>query len=1273
MADRGDTHYLTSTLNKWFLFSSLVLLAATVWMMISDWDSPWKKYQREYKRIDLEKTKAAYDALETPEAQKGEAALKAAVEKAQADLVGKKSELDTAQAELFKQKGEMYNKDQAAKFAKADLDWTKYLVEEYRTDHAQPSAQQDKLDTAQDKSNATALDKERMEQTLKGAQNKVDDLMASVSGAEKTLAAQTRDQERLRKRMDQLAPDDKAVQVANVIRDAPGLDFVGPTLKVQKVVLDNLTFELNFTKAKRVDMCMTCHMPIDKEGWSDKTDEEPLRSHPRLDLFLTAKSPHPVKDVGCTICHRGGGEALDFVRADHRPQGEKQEEEWRAKYDWHKQHHWDYPMLSQSFIEASCVQCHKTSMELIADEAPKVTQGYRLFEQYGCYACHKVDWFPTSRKPGPSLKNIAQKVRPDFIASWVTKPKSFRPTTWMPQIFHVENFAENEVVVKSNYGAGPEIKGQQWNDTAVASVTAFILSRSGTKPLDPIPVKGDAERGREVFRVSGCLGCHNMAPFPGEEAKTQDLAFEKATTNEHGPNLRGVAAKVNAQWLYWWVKDPSKYWPDTRMPNLRLPDQDAADITAYITDDPDAIFHDVPKGWAEKPSPLDAETLREQARWFFSKVGREELARRLDGKSKDFPWNDMAKLEVAVGEQFVTFQGCFSCHEIGGMEDMMPIGTELSNWGSKTVDKLDFAFAYRKPGEEREKIGDLPLLEPEYREGWLMRKLHAPRSFDIDKVKNPKEKLRMPWFDFTDEQVRSIATFVVGLVDDEVQRAKMVPTPQKQAKDAGMRAIRQKNCVACHVIDSAVVTFKDAHGDLQTIQAESIKLENDLVAPPMDGGLAQLSKYLDQYGKDNDDEVKEVPFRLLGPAPTVGAPGDTVFVPRKDIVDVKPPHGGRFVRVVTDYYMRGAPTFDAHAANPDDAIVRVTADPDKEKKIQDVDGKFRAYSGEPYDKVRWTFAPPVLINEGQKLQRDWFYAFLSDPMPLRQQIRVRMPTFHYYEGEAGAIADYFVQSARDNWASRYARTLRLVLGLDLKPSKESGSKEGSSESGANGSGAKGSGVNGAGAKGSASDAKDLAWPMVMLRKQGLKGMSVEAVAKGANLEPRTVRGIEAGSRPDIDSGLEKLRAFGEKHGFEMQGPVGTAYERVSRRAPSYLEARRKAIADNRGPLGLGHDVAIKGPNCYQCHFHQGEPPDQKESPIAWAPDLARAHERLRESWTEEWLWNPGLVYPGTSMPGNFQGDPPQYQQAYPNSSNADQVEVVLDWLFNLDRIGPSAQ
>jgi hypothetical protein len=43
------------------------------------------------------------------------------------------------------------------------------------------------------------------------------------------------------------------------------------------------------------------------------------------------------------------------------------------------------------------------------------------------------------------------------------------------------------------------------------------------------------------------------------------------------------------------------------------------------------------------------------------------------------------------------------------------------------------------------------------------------------------------------------------------------------------------------------------------------------------------------------------------------------------------------------------------------------------------------------------------------------------------------------------------------------------------------------------------------------------------------------------------------------------------------------------------------------------------------------------------------------------------------MPANFQGDPPQYQAVYPDSSNGQQIQAVLDWLFNSDKVAPLAQ
>ena len=104
--------------------------------------------------------------------------------------------------------------------------------------------------------------------------------------------------------------------------------------------------------------------------------------------------------------------------------------------------------------------------------------------------------------------------------------------------------------------------------------------------------------------------------------------------------------------------------------------------------------------------------------------------------------------------------------------------------------------------------------------------------------------------------------------------------------------------------------------------------------------------------------------------------------------------------------------------------------------------------------------------------------------------------------------------------------------------------------------------------------------------------------------------------------------------------------------------------------------------CFKCHWNHGQPPGEAAEPggevvsvlpIAWAPDLLLSSERLREDWTHDWLWNPPATYPGTSMPANFANTPPEYQAQFPGSSSGEQVQAVLDWLYNLDRLTTGSQ
>jgi hypothetical protein len=196
------------------------------------------------------------------------------------------------------------------------------------------------------------------------------------------------------------------------------------------------------------------------------------------------------------------------------------------------------------------------------------------------------------------------------------------------------------------------------------------------------------------------------------------------------------------------------------------------------------------------------------------------------------------------------------------------------------------------------------------------------------------------------------------------------------------------------------------------------------------------------------------------------------------------------------------------------------------------------------------------------------------------------------------------------------------------------------------------------------------WPALTSYRESGGTLPIADVAKGTTLDAKVVAAIENGSKADTDASFAKVLAFGTQHGFRMNGPVNPSYEEIHRRTPSHLDARNAELGSHGGAIELGRAVGLKGPNCFQCHWHESQAPDQKDAPISWGPDLAIARERLREPWVEDWLWNPGLVYPGTSMPANFQGDPPQYQNVYPDSSNEQQIQAVLDWLYNMDRASP---
>jgi mono/diheme cytochrome c family protein len=603
--------------------------------------------------------------------------------------------------------------------------------------------------------------------------------------------------------------------------------------------LDPAILQINVAEANIVDRCESCHMgtrePVKLTAASmapkGKQPDDYARaftSHPEPELLKT----HDPDKFGCSPCHQGNGRATTSVEKAH------------GNYE-----HWLWPLFPKPNVEAGCQTCHAADMVLVTgDVGWTLSEGKDLFRQRGCVGCHRFEGYDKEpedlnsmaqqikqmegekkenlkqsaylmkqadtaqtneeanrlndqavalrvsnskldlrivqfdrttksllqdmKKVGPNLKDVRLKLNKNWIPVWLKKPTDFRPMTRMP------NF--------------------RLNDEQIQAISAYLWQSA----LPDAPVKhnpGNAGRGKELFEMRGCLGCHSV----GEGDQMQGGGF--------AANLTRVGEKANYDYLVRWVhnarqrtrpycplekKDigPEDYakkglpyvfdlehskCPNdghelqvqnmTVMPSLRLTEQDAADVASYLvtlkknepSSYPDAAFMDDPK-------------LKDE------------------------------------GKKWIRHFGCAGCHEISGFEDEGRIGTELTFEGSKPIERLDFSLltemAERGDGEpikdpdDRARLPEGPAKGPWYSHlGFFEHKLAEPNVWDQGKIKSETEKLRMPNVHLTPEQIRALTTFLMGSQESALPAAYQYrPLDYRRDIQEGWWVVKKYNCMGCH-------------------------------------------------------------------------------------------------------------------------------------------------------------------------------------------------------------------------------------------------------------------------------------------------------------------------------------------------------------------------------------------------------------------------------------------------------------------------------------------
>ena len=518
--------------------------------------------------------------------------------------------------------------------------------------------------------------------------------------------------------------------------------------------------------------------------------------------------------------------------------------------------------------------------------------------------------------------------------------------------------------------------------------TKYIQSSCGQCHLDALPGTPLLNEGRQLLAQSGCLHCH-----------TVQVHATTLQPTDAPPPLTHIADKTTREWIYAWIKDPQAYAATAKMPNFKLSDDDARDISAFLIADSTPVAGDTvslsPKAasdptagaslygesfcatchatqnaagnvvggnigpeltrvgskvkaewlqaWLRNPRTYDPKTPMPHYRFTDQQLATLSgflMAKADSDLLANVHLDPATPQQIAHGKLLVMNYGCASCHEINGIKKPDNFAPELSRIGSKSINQLLFL-----PG--------MPHTLPDYIAG----KLRDPRAFSPG--------LKMPQFSFTAHQIDALTTALLALND----RARTLPPSlmvagnsesNYQPADKAGQLMHDMACFSCHRINGR-------GGDL----APDLSLE----------GSAVQRQWLQAFLKN----------------PTTLRPALIRRMPKFNLTDAE-------INQLSDYILTvyQSPTIDRDSM-PSAGYSAGQIEQGKQLFYS----KYACQACHIVDpKNDKGYIGPTLTAVGARLNGAWIYAWLKDPQALRPG--TMEPKWQMSDDDARALMAYLM-------------------------------------------------------------------------------------------------------------------------------------------------------------------------------------------------------------------------------------------------------------------------
>src|SRR5215467_6893877 len=365
-----------------WLVMSLLLFVGALWAIADDniFRRPWKKYQAEFNRLEIQHLKDAI-AAEQQRLDADPAYQEATKTLAEAKAGVSSGEHARRIADLQRQVRQAQEQDQSKdlnlRFVKSELEELRFLYDD-ALHHGQPTeALLAKIQEREQLRTERQAIYGASQQGIEDLQNQIKALEGAVKTAQEAVDKLTATRDDIQQKLEGVSlgylPGPKA--------SPPfiGFDWQPKIPKIQQIVLEEFDRN-NFDKPiARVDRCTSCHAGINKAGFEDQPN--PWKTHPDRERLL---GKHPPEKFGCTPCHNGQGPAVNSPEQAHGnfldAQGHIENFEFI-----------ETPLLRKEKMQGNCIKCHANVQNL--DGADEIGRGEKLFVDLGCHGCHLAEGY----------------------------------------------------------------------------------------------------------------------------------------------------------------------------------------------------------------------------------------------------------------------------------------------------------------------------------------------------------------------------------------------------------------------------------------------------------------------------------------------------------------------------------------------------------------------------------------------------------------------------------------------------------------------------------------------------------------------------------------------------------------------------------------------------------------------------------------------------------------------------------------------------------------